>query len=73
MPCSITAAATSRSTPPGTGTSRATGRFASSAYPPPSTMAQATRSPTDRSATSAPTSATVPAPSEPATNGSDFG
>ena len=57
--------ATSSSTSPGTGTALSAGIRVSSAYPPPSTCAHATRSPTEMSSTSEPMSVTVPAPVGP--------
>jgi len=68
-PAAARAAAVSSSIPSGTGTARSAGTIACSVYPAPSTMAQATRSPTRTSVTCSPTAVTVPAPSAPMTNG----
>ncbi len=73
MPWSMLAAAISRSTPSGTGTTRSAAITTCSAYPVWGVIAQATRSPTETPSTPAPTAETVPAPSLPATKGSGRG
>ena len=64
----MAAAATSRSTPSGTGTTRCAGLL-TTVDSLPLDWHQATRSPTETSVTPAPTAVTVPAPSSPRTNG----
>ena len=72
MPCKGTAAATSSSTPSGTGSACSAGTTTSSAYEPRAS-AHATRSPTAKPLTPSPTASTVPAPSAPGTCGNGIG
>ncbi len=68
----MTAAAVSRSTPSGTGTTADAGSTAWRAALP-SVCGQATRSPSRTPSTPGPTERTVPAASLPPTNGGDVG
>ncbi len=71
-PWRATAAASRRSTDPGTGIATSAGTITCSAYEPDA-LVQATWSPGSKSVTPGPTAPTTPAPSVPTTCGNSIG